>query len=98
MADLTNSEPYYDQVSHAARPGTRYVTTTGTAISSTDGFAGIYVVSDAKFASISSAVTGFSGLANATAASASTINAGIYLAGTCTAFSIHSGIVLGIGD
>jgi hypothetical protein len=98
MADLTNSEPYYDQVSHAARPGTRYVTTTGTAISSTDGFAGIYIVSDTKFASISSAVTGFSGLANATAASASTINAGIYLAGTCTAFSIHSGIVLGIGD
>jgi len=98
MADLTNSEPYYDQVSHAARPGTRYVTTTGTPISLTDGFAGIYIVSDAKFASISSAVTGFSSLANATAASASTINAGIYLAGTCTAFSIHSGIVLGIGD
>jgi hypothetical protein len=98
MADLTNSEPYYDQVSHAARPGTQYVTTTGTAISASAGFAGIYVITDAKFASISSAVTGFSGLANTTAASASTINAGIYLAGTCTAFSIHSGIVLGIGD
>jgi len=98
MANITTSESYYDQVSHAARPGTRYVTTTGTAISFSSGFAGLYVVSEAKFSSISSAVTGFSSLANATAASASTINAGIYLAGTCTAFSIHSGIVLGIGD
>jgi hypothetical protein len=98
MADLTNSEPYYDQISHAARPGTRYVVTTGTAITTPNEFAGIYVVTDTKFISISSAVTGFSSIANATAASASTINAGIYLAGTCTAFSIHSGIVLGIGD
>lgn len=29
MADLTNSEPYYDQISHAARPQTQYVTTNG---------------------------------------------------------------------
>ena len=98
MADLTNSEPYYDQVSHAARPGTQYVTTTGTAISASAGFAGIYIVSDTKFSSISSAVTGFSGLANATAGNAVTIATGVYLAGTCTAFSIHSGVVLAIGD
>jgi hypothetical protein len=98
MADPTTSSVYYDQLSHAARPGTRYVTTTGTAISLPSGFGGIYIISDSKFSSISSAVTGLSGLANATAASASTINAGIYLPGTCTAFSIHSGIVLAIGD
>jgi hypothetical protein len=98
MAQPTTSSVYYDQLSHAARPGTQYVTTTGTAISLSSGFAGFYVISDTKFSSISSAVTGFTNLANATAASASTINAGIYLAGTCTAFSIHSGIVLAIGD
>jgi len=98
MADLTNSEPYYDQISHAARPGTRYVVTTGTAITTPNEFAGIYVVSDAKFASISSAVTGFSSLANATAGNAVTIPTGVYLAGTCTAFTLHSGVVLAIGD
>jgi len=98
MADLTNSEPYYDQISHAARPGTRYVTTTGTAITTPGEFAGLYVVSQAKFSSISSVVTGFSGLANSTAGNAVTIDTGVYLAGTCTGFTLHSGVVLAIGD
>jgi hypothetical protein len=98
MANITTSESYYDQVSHAARPGTRYVTTTGTAISFSSGFAGLYVVSEAKFSSISSAVTGFSSIANSTAGSAVTIQTGVYLAGTCTAFTLHSGVVLAIGD
>jgi hypothetical protein len=98
MANITTSESYYDQVSHAARPGTQYVTTTGTAISLSSGFAGLYVVSQAKFSSISSVVTGFSGLANSTAGNAVTIDTGVYLAGTCTGFTLHSGVVLAIGD
>jgi hypothetical protein len=96
MADISTSEPYYDQISHAARPGTRYVTTTGSAV--TGEFAGLYVISEAKFSSITSTVTGFSGLANSTAASASSIGAGTYLAGDLQGFTLHSGIVLAIGD
>lgn len=95
MADLSNSEPYYDQISHAARPGTRYITTTAAV---TGEFAGVYVVTDTKFSSITSTVTGFSGLANATAASATNIGAGTYLAGDLQGLTLHSGIVLAIGD
>ena len=95
MANLTQSEPYYDQISHAATPGTRYVTSTAAV---TGEFAGIYVVTDSKFSSITSTVTGFSGLANSTAASASSIGAGTYLAGDLQGFTLHSGIVLAIGD
>lgn len=95
MANLTQSEPYYDQISHAATPGTRYVTSTAAV---TGEFAGIYVVTDSKFSSITSTVTGFSDLANATAASASSIGAGTYLAGDLQGFTLHSGIVLAIGD
>lgn len=95
MANLTQSEPYYDQISHAATPGTRYVTSTAAV---TGEFAGLYVVTDSKFSSITSTVTGFSGLANSTAASASSIGAGTYLAGDLQGFTLHSGIVLAIGD
>lgn len=95
MANLTQSEPYYDQISHAATPGTRYVTTTAAV---TGEFAGLYVVTDTKFSSITSTVTGFSGLANGTAASATNIGAGTYLAGDLQGFTLHSGIVLAIGD
>jgi len=95
MANLTQSEPYYDQISHAATPGTRYVTATAAV---TGEFAGLYVVTDTKFSSITSTVTGFSGLANATAASATNIGAGTYLAGDLQGFTLHSGIVLAIGD
>lgn len=95
MADLSSSEPYYDQISHAARPGTLYVTTTAAV---TGEFAGVYVVTDTKFSSITSTVTGFSNLANATAASASSIGAGTYLAGDLQGLTLHSGIVLAIGD
>jgi hypothetical protein len=95
MANQTQSEPYYDQISHAATPGTRYVTSTAAV---TGEFAGLYVVTDSKFSSITSTVTGFSGLANATAGSASSIGAGTYLAGDLQGFTLHSGIVLAIRD
>lgn len=95
MANLTQSEPYYDQISHAATPGTRYVSTTAAV---TGEFAGLCVVTDSKFSSITSTVTGFSGLANSTAASATNIGAGTYLAGDLQGFTLHSGIVLAIGD
>lgn len=95
MADLSNSEPYYDQISHAARPGTRYVTTTAAV---TGEFAGLYVISESKFSSITSTVTGFSGLASVTAANAITCSTGLYLAGDLQGFTLHSGVVLAIGD
>jgi len=95
MANQTQSEPYYDQISHAATPGTRYVSTTAAV---TGEFAGLYVVTDSSFSSITSTVTGFSELANATAASATTIGAGSYLAGDLQGFTLHAGIVLAIGD
>lgn len=96
MADISSSEPYYDQISHAARPGTRYVTTTGSAV--TGEFAGLYVISEAKFSSITSTVTGFSGLSSVTLANAITCATGIYLAGDVQGFTLHSGVVLAIGD
>ena len=96
MADISSSEPYYDQISHAARPGTRYVTTTGSAV--TGEFAGIYVISEAKFSSITSSVTGFSGLASVTLGNAITCSTGLYLAGDLQGFTLHSGVVLAIGD
>lgn len=96
MADISTSEPYYDQISHAARPGTRYVVTTGTAV--TGEFAGLYVISEAKFSSITSTVTGFSSLASVTLGNAITCSTGIYLAGDLQGFTLHSGVVLAIGD
>lgn len=95
MANLTQSEPYYDQISHAATPGTRYVTTTAAV---TGEFAGLYVISESKFSSITSTVTGFSGLASVTAANAITCATGLYLAGDLQGFTLHSGVVLAIGD
>ena len=96
MADLTNSEPYYDQISHAARPQTQYVTTTGSSV--TGSFAGLVAITDSKFYAITSPVTGMSGIASVTLANAVTIPAGVYLAGDVSAFQIHSGVVLAIGD
>jgi len=96
MADLSNSEPYYDQISHAARPGTRYVTTTTSSVTGT--FAGLVAITETKFYSITSTVTGMSGIANTTLASATTIPAGAYIAGDVSNFQIHSGVVLAIGD
>lgn len=96
MADLTNSEPYYDQISHAARPGTRYVTTTASSV--TGVFAGLVAITETKFYSITSSVTGMSGIASVTAANSVTIPAGAYIAGDVTNFQIHSGVVLAIGD
>lgn len=95
MANLTQSEPYYDQISHAATPGTRYVSTTAAV---TGEFAGIYVISEAKFSSITSTVTGFSDLSSVTAANAITCATGLYLAGDLQGFTLHSGVVLAIGD
>jgi hypothetical protein len=96
MADLTNSEPYYDQISHAARPQTQYVTTTASAI--TGSFAGLVAITDAKFYEIVSPVTGMGNIASVTLANATTIPAGTYLAGDVSSFQIHSGVVLAIGD
>ena len=96
MADLTNSEPYYDQISHAARPQTQYVTTTGSSV--TGSFAGLVAITESKFHSITSPVTGMSGIASVTLANAVTIPAGAYIAGDVSAFQIHSGVVLAIGD
>lgn len=96
MADMTLSEPYYDQISHAARPQTQYVSTTGSAV--TGSFAGLVAITDAKFYAITSPVTGMSSFASVTLANAITIPAGTYLAGDVSSFQIHSGIVLAIGD
>ena len=96
MADLTNSEPYYDQISHAARPGTQYVTTTASSV--TGVFAGLVAVTETKFYSITSTVTGMNAIASVTAANSVTIPAGAYIAGDVTNFQIHSGVVLAIGD
>lgn len=96
MSNLTESLPYYDQISHAARPQTRYVTTTGSSV--TGSFAGLVAITESKFYAITSTVTGMSGIASVTLANAVTIPAGIYLAGNVSAFQIHSGVVLAIGD
>ena len=96
MADLTNSEPYYDQISHAARPGTRYSSVTASA--TTGVFAGLVTITDTRFYSITSSVTGMSGFANTTIGSATTIPAGTYLAGDVSSFQLHTGLVLAIGD
>ena len=96
MADLTNSEPYYDQISHAARAGTQYVTTTASSVTGT--FAGLVAITETKFYSITSTVTGMSGIASVTAANSVTIPAGAYIAGDVSNFQIHSGVVLAIGD
>lgn len=96
MADLTNSEPYYDQISHAARPQTQYVSTTGSAV--TGSFAGLVAITDSKFYAITSPVTGMGNIASVTLANAITIPAGTYLAGDVSSFQIHSGVVLAIGD
>ena len=95
MSDLSNSEPYYDQISHAARTGTRYVTTTASSVTGT--FAGLVAITETKFYSITSTVTGMSEIANTTLASATTIPAGAYIAGNVSNFQIHSGVVLAIG-
>ena len=96
MADLSQSEPYYDQISHAARPGTQYVTTTASSVTGT--FAGLVAITDSKFYSITSTVTGMNNFASVTLANATTIPAGTYLAGDVSNFQIHNGIVLAIGD
>ena len=96
MSDLTTSLPYYDQISHAARSGTRYVTTTGSSVTGT--FAGLVAITESKFYAITSTVTGMSGIASVTLANAVTIPAGAYIAGDVSAFHIHSGVVLAIGD
>ena len=62
MADLSESLPYYDQISHAARPQTRYVTTTGSSV--TGSFAGLVAITESKFYAITSTVTGMSGIAS----------------------------------
>lgn len=96
MADLTNSEPYYDQISHAARAGTRYVTTTGSSV--TGVFGGLVAITETRFISITSTVTGMSGIASVTYANAVVIPAGTYVAGDVSEFTIHYGVVLAIGD
>ena len=96
MSDITTSLPYYDQISHAARAGTRYVTTTGSSVTGT--FAGMVAITESKFYAITSTVTGMNGIASVTLANAVTIPAGAYLAGDVSAFQIHSGVVLAIGD
>jgi hypothetical protein len=96
MANITTSESYYDQVSHGARPGTQYVTTTASSV--TGVFAGLVAITETKFYSITSSVTGMSAIANTTLASATTIPAGAYIAGSVSNFQIHSGVVLAIGD
>lgn len=96
MANITTSESYYDQVSHAARPGTRYVTTTASSVTGT--FAGLVAITETKFYSITSTVTGMSAIASTTAANSVTIPAGAYIAGDVSNFQIHSGVVLAIGD
>lgn len=96
MADLSNSEPYYDQISHAARPQTQYVTTTASSVSGS--FAGLVAITDSKFVSITSTVTGMGDIASVTEGNAITIPAGTYLAGDVSEFQIHSGVVLAIGD
>ena len=96
MADLTNSEPYYDQISHAARPGSQYVTTTASSVSGV--FAGLVAITETQLYSITSSVTGMSGIASVTAANSVTIPAGAYIAGDVSNFQIHSGVVLAIGD
>ena len=96
MADLSNSEPYYDQISHAARPGTQYVTTTASSV--TGVFAGLVAITETKFYSITSTVTGMNAIASVTLANSVTIPAGAYIAGDVSNFQIHSGVVLAIGD
>jgi hypothetical protein len=96
MADLTTSEPYYDQISHAARPQTQYVSQSGVAVAG--NFAGLVAITDSKFYAITSTVTGMGNIASVTAANAITIPAGTYLAGDVSSFQIHSGVVLAIGD
>ena len=95
MADLSSSEPYYDQISHSARPSTQYVTTTASSVTGT--FAGLVAITETKFYSITSTVTGMNAIANTTLASATTIPAGAYIAGNVSNFQIHSGVVLVIG-
>lgn len=96
MSDITTSLPYYDQISHAARAGTRYVTTTGSSVTGT--FAGMVAITETRFYSISSSVTGMSGIASVTYANAVVIPAGTYVAGDVSEFTIHYGVVLAIGD
>lgn len=96
MSDLSESLPYYDQISHAARAGTRYVTTTGSSVTGT--FAGLVAITESKLYAITSSVTGMSGIASVTLANSITIPAGAYIAGDVSAFQIHSGVVLAIGD
>lgn len=96
MSDLSESLPYYDQISHAARPQTQYVSVTGSSV--TGSFAGLVAITDSKFYAITSTVTGMSNIASVTEGNAVTIPAGTYLAGDVSAFQIHSGVVLAIGD
>ena len=96
MSDLSNSEPYYDQISHAARPGTQYVTTTASSV--TGVCPDLLAVTETKFYSITSTVTGMNAIASVSLANSVTIPAGAYIAGDVSNFRIHSGVVLAIGD
>jgi hypothetical protein len=95
MAQPTTSSVYYDQLSHGARPGTQYVTTTASSVTGT--FSGLVAITETKFYSITSTATGMNAIANTTLASATTIPAGTYMSGDVSNFQIHSGVVLAIG-
>jgi hypothetical protein len=96
MAQPTTSSVYYNQISHAARPGTQYVTTTASSVTGT--FSGLVAITETKFFSITSTVTGMNAIASVTLGNSVTIPAGAYIAGDVSNFRIHSGVVLAIGD
>lgn len=92
MSDLSESLPYYDQISHAARPKTQYANASSGTV--TGSFAGLVAITDCAFTGLTSSVTGMESCLTAEI----TVPAGTYLAGDVSSFQLLSGTILAIGD